>query len=221
MRVNRFISIPVDLSLYVLLCMMLWGGVAHHSRADNYPFGRVFTTPEQREALDKNRDSLISGEHDADADSLELQMVEAQEEEFVLSGLLIRGDGKTQVWVNGESELSDKKKSHGRFGIRERPLADRSVRIKYQDKYRTMKPGQVWIVDEGVVKELHERQPKPQSSSLMQSGSSPTQSPTQKSKNPQPESKPTDTPAGIPQPAPVQEAINIMNTYRAQQPKGG
>ena len=157
-RCDRFYSLTLKACSPLTLIYILLIGTSTSSNADDYPFARVFTTAEQRQALDQNREKLLSGKEMVELDTVVVSTQNIADDKFVLSGLLIRGDGKTQVWVNGESELSENKQTYGRYRLREQALADKRVRLRYDDKYRTMKPGQVWMVDEGVVKELHQVQ---------------------------------------------------------------
>lgn len=164
MSLCRDSKAPGRIGIYVIAFFMLISVfLASTVEADSnaYPFSRVFTTQAERVLLDNNREKLLSGQSLDDVPVSELGDISVDDnahQEFILSGLLVRGDGKTQVWINGESELTQSGKIHGSLGLKEHALADKTVRLNYRDKYRTMKPGQVWLVDEGQVKELHQRE---------------------------------------------------------------
>ena len=114
------------------------------------PFERVFTTPQQRSALDNarrngslKRTSQISGVDENTTSAPQANNQPAQP--FKLSGVLLRADGQHQVWVSGES------------GRRENPTFNRkilgdisqsaNVKVPLQGSHQAaiLKPGQVWL----------------------------------------------------------------------------
>lgn len=117
------------------------------------PFERLFTTPQQRSALDSarrhgslRREPQISGV-DENLTTAPMQANHQLAQPFKLSGVLLRADGQHQVWVSGES------------GKRESPTFNRkilgdisqsaTVKVPLQGSNQAaiLKPGQVWIPD--------------------------------------------------------------------------
>lgn len=75
--------------------------------ADGNDFGRLFTTPEEREKLDKLRHALPSSDKKTDDVTPVVSQVVTQSEAKTsggihLSGVVIRSDGREQVWLNGK-----------------------------------------------------------------------------------------------------------------------
>lgn len=125
--------------------------------AADYPFDRVFTTPEERRALDAyRRDGELLPEQDA-ASSDGTGGAEVPETEKVrFSGYLLRSDGRQTVWVDGQSTVSSSEVGnagaiHGRVHRGEEALQFRARR-----EARKLKPGQVWLLNEDRVMEGYE-----------------------------------------------------------------
>ncbi|MEE4660720.1 MAG: hypothetical protein V2J89_09640 [Halieaceae bacterium] len=118
-----------------------------------YPFDRIFTTPEERRMLDAQR----RGEQ---VDALPGRSVEVapESDRVTFSGYLLRADGSQIVWVDGESDVNDESASragaeHGAI----RP-GEGSVEFRARDSRRQLKPGQVWLLDRDEVVEGYEAQ---------------------------------------------------------------
>lgn len=112
-------------------------GIAALPAAAADPFGRLFTTPEQRRALDARRDP------GADA------AVPAGRTPVVLNGVVRRSRGPDVVWVNG-SRAED---PVGPIRLRAGP--DRSNGVTLEDTAdgatARLKPGQYWEPATGLV----------------------------------------------------------------------
>jgi hypothetical protein len=109
------------------------------------PFGRLFTTPEQRASLDKLRKqgglqiSRLSLRNESEAPGPE-QATNLAPQEIKLAGILWRADGKHKVWLTGtgtnsnRSILGDAMQS-----------ANLKVPIYGVNSGAILKPGQVWV----------------------------------------------------------------------------
>ncbi len=143
-------------SLLLFCCLLVSSSVVV---ADSLPFDRVFTTSAERDVIDSQRKSLLSGAVNVSGsvENTSNVIVQHRSNLFVLNGVVLRSDGKNNVWVNGKSVLSEDAEEHlENTSLVKQERADNTVRLIYEDKYRTIKPGQVWLFDKGEVKELHE-----------------------------------------------------------------
>jgi len=126
--------------------------------ADKYPFGRIFTSPSERELLDSSRvENKTSMEQHIvhSSTTRNIQLTETKPVHF--SGFLVREDGKSTVWLNGHNANAPKniqlfKSSKPRKG-------SSSILVSYKNKLTSLKPGQVWVTDQNKVKEGYEATP--------------------------------------------------------------
>ncbi len=125
--------------------------------AADYPFDRVFTTPEERRVLDAYRrdGELLPERGAASSDSADSAAV-PETEKVRFSGYLLRSDGRQTVWVDGQSDVSSSEVGnagaiHGRVRRGEEALQFRARR-----EARKLKPGQVWLLNEDRVMEGYE-----------------------------------------------------------------
>lgn len=70
-------------------------------------FGRIFTTPQERRDLDKIREKKTINERKSSIDSTITLKTDSEIDTMTdvsirLSGVIIRSDGKEQIWVNGQ-----------------------------------------------------------------------------------------------------------------------
>lgn len=129
------------------------------SGAEEYPFDRLFTSNDERAMLDRWRDQPNVNLQSVNTETTSpLENTRTVAPDIVLSGYIIREDGKSVVWVNGKSELSP---DHEQDRIRtSTPKADsESVYVSRDDVFARMKPGQVWSVNDKKVKEAYEALP--------------------------------------------------------------
>lgn len=124
-----------------------------------YPFSRVFTTQQQRHDIDLARRAAakISREMQEEKTPTVLPISTDNKtmhlpEQVRFSGMLIRSDGKNMAWFDGRSVLS-KDKPKGTVASRKISKHRLKVPVRVKSKYTSMKPGQVWLVDEGRVEE--------------------------------------------------------------------
>lgn len=122
-----------------------------------YPFSRVFTTQQRRYEIDKARRARskegtltilppVDGTIPLDSNEPEIPA------QLRFSGMLLRADGKHMVWLDGRSELS-KVPPEGKVEVKRLKSGRLEVPIEVQSKLTLMKPGQVWLVEEGRVEE--------------------------------------------------------------------
>jgi hypothetical protein len=125
-----------------LLCCLL---AAPLPAADD--LGRLFTTPEQRRALDAARENGGLPANPAPSTATGPQPVDGQ---VVLNGVVRRRLGPDVVWVNGARAGAD-----GRIRLRRGPDAAGRVVLEDGDNGGTarLKPGQFWEPSSGVVAE--------------------------------------------------------------------
>ena len=114
------------------------------------PFDRVFTSRAERAQIDNaRRDGLLHGEIEPPALSA------AAPPPVKVSGLVLREDGKHMVWVDGKSELS-RNESNANVEIDSPIVPLVQVPLRADGKARTLRPGQVWVIESNEVKEPFE-----------------------------------------------------------------
>ena len=129
------------------------------TKADEYPFDRIFTTPQQRLALDEYRRQGHDDQGSVSTDLLvETSKAEDGSEQLRFSGYLLGNDGKYTLWLNGKSGLGDDSndKAHTHGSLKQ---GDKDVLFKNQEKQARLRPGQLWELDSGTVKEVYNAQP--------------------------------------------------------------
>lgn len=114
-------------------------------------FGRLFTTPEQRRALEALK---LNQETPNEAPELEAQIVAAPTpvnapSELRFSGFIQRSDGNYAIWINGQSALSyqDSPVTEAQF------LAEDQAMLRVGKQQALMKPGQIWSLESNTVRE--------------------------------------------------------------------
>ncbi len=134
------------INLVVSLSFLTFGITGY---AGEPPFDRVFTSRVERVQIDNaRRDGLRQGEFEPSALSAAAPPVK-------VSGLVLREDGKHMVWVDGKSELSrDEPSGNVEIDSPIVPLAQ--VPLRVDGKARTLRPGQVWVIESNEVKEPFE-----------------------------------------------------------------
>ncbi len=113
-------------------------------------FGRLFTSPQERALLDLQRQQHgfskpIITDISADPADTNAASMPAQPQTYRLSGILLRADGRQQVWINGK--LQPVQKQRGVSSNQKNSLpssATLRVPVKQHDQSVQLKPGQVW-----------------------------------------------------------------------------
>ena len=106
-------------------------------------FGRLFTDAAQRARLDAIR-------RGARVEPAEGQSTVT---EVTVNGIMIRSDGESVVWVNGDSTLDGKQAEAVRALPRAADRESFKVPVKIDGKYVRMKPGQKYSSDSGLIKD--------------------------------------------------------------------
>jgi hypothetical protein len=120
------------------------------------PFGRLFTTPLERQAMDDARrhgkavHPQVSGVDEAAAANKKSEALESavrQPQTVKLMGVLLRADGQNKVWISGASDHKiegDKQQS-----------AKIQVPLHSLNSAAILKPGQVWNPTRGHAEETY------------------------------------------------------------------
>lgn len=118
--------------------------------ADN--LGVLFTTPEQRAALDADR-----GSHGVDKKTSGPAVVKARPATITLNGTLISSVGKKEVWLNGHPSFEGKPRSTKNLRL----LGKNRIRLNSASasKSHILKPGQVIDLESGRIDEVYNRAP--------------------------------------------------------------
>lgn len=125
-----------------------------------YPFDRVFTTPAQRQLLDTQRRSHggVKIDQVRPQISTDKEKTNYDGKEITLSGILLSEDGEPVYWINGkqaEKTVSGVEKDR-QPQVVSQPNDSNKVSVQYESKVKSMKPGQVWILNENTVKEPYQ-----------------------------------------------------------------
>lgn len=124
-------------------------------QAEVQPFGRIFTSDEEREKLNRirNQGEDIQAQHGPAVSKISHKKFERIE----FSGYVLDDKGKSVIWVNGKSDLT----GSGTGVITSAPKSNRDdIHVIYEGRREKLKPGQVWLIDNGVVKEVYELPPE-------------------------------------------------------------
>lgn len=133
----------------------------HHSpevRAagdDEYPFGRLFTGSEQRQALDRlKRDQGLMPEAvvPAAGQPSGITSIDEVARAVRFSGYLRRADGENVVWIDGAADLSGSATSDAegeRLGI------DNTMGFSQAENQVRLRAGQTWKIEENSISEVY------------------------------------------------------------------
>jgi hypothetical protein len=114
------------------------------------PFDRLFTTPQERKALNSQRRihgfiNPTSGQDNADEEKKLKQANTYQPHESIkFSGVLIRADGQQQVWINGKL-ANDQPGFKTKQIIQGDKQHSATIKIPLRANQAILKPGQVWV----------------------------------------------------------------------------
>ena len=120
--------------------------------------GRLFFTPEQREALDQQRRIAIANANRPAVAKPEAEKPKLPPRDMTLNGVIRRSDGETTVWVNGKplhggfAEADIAPGSIGREGV--------AVTLPGSSKRVELKVGQTVDATTGAVEESYARRPR-------------------------------------------------------------
>jgi hypothetical protein len=128
------------MSLPRFACALLLAAAAAGPAAAQQPLGRLFFTPEQREALDARRKARVPDKPAA---------IAAPSPTVRLDGFVKRSDGRSTVWVNGESHGESSGEARIRSG---EPRV--SVSVGEGGSRVELKPGEVLDRGNGEVRDV-------------------------------------------------------------------
>lgn len=125
------------------------------SNATATPLGRLFTTPAERVYLDKIRNNYKFGQtifEEADRQ----RPIKLENKSIVFNGVMRRGNGKKEVWVDGQ-------KIAGVKGINKSASSDNNILVKQGNRrhYISVKPGQIVDSNNGRVVESYQSLTQP------------------------------------------------------------
>lgn len=143
-------------SMILFILSMSFCPMAYSDRL--YPFGKLFTTPNQRSILDSQR-YLELGDG-LNTPTTEPEFMADPVNRIKLSGVFIRSDGTQMVWINGRSELSDGGVAHDVMVLPSERNKE-SAMLTVDRKIKTLKPGQIWVLQGNQLKEGYEYAPLP------------------------------------------------------------
>lgn len=132
------------------MLLLLAASLANTVFADN--LGVLFTTPEQRAALDANRSSGSVGKKASAA-----AVVNTRPATITVNGTLISSVGKKEVWLNGHPSFEGKRNTARNLRL----LGQNRVRLKSASASTShiLKPGQVIDLDSGKIDEAYNHAP--------------------------------------------------------------
>ena len=132
-------------------------GVVQANAQDNIELGRFFTDPKTRMELNMARDRF---DFNPAVDAAPEQSVEQLFlPEVSLNGLIIRGDGSTEVWVNDVGSVRNQSISQ-ELKLNTRHLHGSTVRVSLPGgETIQLKPGQVYSLETAKVREAYESLP--------------------------------------------------------------
>jgi hypothetical protein len=126
------------------------------------PLGRLFFTEEERVNLERLRwASPEEVSHIQEKQEVESEKpAQPEKPAFVtLSGVMIRGNGRQTVWLNGVSY--DRSQLPENVRVR-KPFTAGQIEFRVVEKGKTysLRPGQTLDVDSGLIREAHQRTPE-------------------------------------------------------------
>lgn len=153
---------PMRASFFLILVFILQALLINKVSAEDLPFGRVFTSPEERKKLDGLREKIaldanFVNEEIAAAAKASPASEAPKKEDIQLSGYILREDGSAMIWINGRSELSGLNSQEVKTTT---PRANQAqVTVRMQGKARSLKPGQIWSLNKDRVLESYLTEP--------------------------------------------------------------
>lgn len=123
-------------------------------------FGRLYTSPKQREQLDEARKKMIQGEAIIDVPVADIETTRSDTDEPVISqsislnGIVYRTDGKNTAWIN-ENSTNEGNLETQFTKVKERDVRSTDVQITLPDNQTRidLKVGQHYDIN---TKEIHD-----------------------------------------------------------------
>ena len=128
-------------------------------------FGRLFSSPAQRQALDQLREKNAtdgSSTQTAGSDEPSLKRKETNARTLKIQGVISRGNGSSVMWVD-DRRWDSLNQTHSGFSLITAP--DTPVQIMFQKPGQgeliRLKPGQTLLLDSGIITELFDNESLP------------------------------------------------------------
>jgi hypothetical protein len=117
-----------------LLCLMC--GSVSHAEFDADDLGKLFTDKKQRAQIDAARSGVSGATNRID--------------KVKVDGYVIRSDGKSVVWVNGQNTLESSR--IGNIRVHQPSMQkDKKVSISVDGESRRLRPGETWNKSTGKI----------------------------------------------------------------------
>lgn len=137
------------MKLPLVIVAAFLSSVSASAAAEN--FGRLFTSPEERRALDglKLNQQINGSALPAEPIVLPTPVVTNAPSEVRFSGFIRRSDGTYAIWINGLSELSGANLpiESARFS------KNNDATLVTTGQQAAMKPGQIWSLESNTIRE--------------------------------------------------------------------
>ncbi|MFH2123129.1 MAG: hypothetical protein ABIJ50_06575 [Pseudomonadota bacterium] len=167
MNIWKLISIQI---------LLIW--VSCPSQAGAELLGRLFFTPQERQALEQQRWAPAESLSAPDLPQVRVASPDTQPLSITLNGITLHGDGRQLVWLNGIAYSEGELPANVRLS---RFAAKGQVEIDVPEKRKSysLRPGQTLLLDSGQIREAYETVPAdaPMESESLP-GSDPKQPPT-------------------------------------------
>lgn len=122
-------------------------------------FGRLFSTPIERQSIDQARASGVlpaSTSAPAVETMIQSEVAKPNADSIVLKGVVIREHGDPVAWINNKSTLSAPVAADD-FQIDSKRISKDGATLVIGGKNIALKPGQIYDRDSGSTRELYER----------------------------------------------------------------
>lgn len=125
------------------------------AQAEDYPFGRLFTAPVERQQLDNLRQGILPDVEDVTPQPI-IQSLDESTTQLQFSGYVRRSDGTSVLWIDGKSDLlgTGENSEVGR-------LAPDSHEAQFKSPFgeATLKPGQTWHIEQDQITDAYQPAP--------------------------------------------------------------
>jgi hypothetical protein len=165
MRITNYACL---VALLLAFCSVAADDKPQYATQEKQPFSRLFTQADERKRLDERRAAYgFSSAEDNSDKKVEVQQdassnhVAYVARPLIFSGIIMRADGKQQIWVNGQQQLgvdtlknninknllpmSSRNQGYQPANLQKNSSANLKIPFLTQQQYRLLKPGQVWI----------------------------------------------------------------------------
>lgn len=153
-------------SLIMLIMAMCLHNGASAASASAKKLGRLFSTPAERDALDRQRQSVKNGGTVLTGQLAEQESSAVMPQQYTLNGFVKRGDGKETMWLN--QVASEHKRKAGSVKVEQHLAKSPVVSVKLPNgKNVVLKPGQTFDIASAKTSDVYE-QPAPDKKAQVQ-----------------------------------------------------